>query len=169
MKACDDQRVPRPATGKTPVRNARVGDEVWLPALAKAEVVGYTATDAVEAGLRWYASEPLPGAYDLTFANWPDAVTWLEPESAYRAFEAMDAELSEALGLFNSEYLLVATWLAATRHPRDPEQQARILAGHVLRKVLPEQAWADRYRDARHLCGTVLAILGRHLPIAAAP
>ena len=55
---CDDQQVPRPATGKTPVRNLRVVDEIWLPALAKARAEGRTLTDVIVTYLQRYISTP---------------------------------------------------------------------------------------------------------------
>lgn len=55
---CDDQDVPRPPTGKTPVRNLRVVDEVWLPALAKARAEGRTLTEVIVTYLRRYISTP---------------------------------------------------------------------------------------------------------------
>jgi hypothetical protein len=55
---CDDQRVPRQPTGKTPVRNLRVVDEVWLPALAKARAEGRTLTEVIVTYLRRYISTP---------------------------------------------------------------------------------------------------------------
>lgn len=56
---CDDQTVPRPATGKTPVRNLRVVDEVWKPALAAARSSSDgTITDVIIKFLRWYLREP---------------------------------------------------------------------------------------------------------------
>ena len=55
---CDDEPVPRPATGKTPVRNLRVIDEVWRPALEKARAEGRTLTDVIVAYLRRYISTP---------------------------------------------------------------------------------------------------------------
>lgn len=166
MRTCNDRQVPKPATGKTPVRNARVPDEIWLPALAKAEALGETATDAVERGLRWYASEAIPAAYEFTFANWPDAATWHRSHST--SFTAMEAELDAAAGFLPAEWLTVATWLAATHHERDLEQQKRVITGHILRRAFTEDnfgAWRDRYRDSRHLSETVQAIIRRHLPL----
>ena len=55
---CDDDRVPRPATGKTPVRNLRVPDEIWHPALEKARAEGRTLTDVITAYLKRYVSTP---------------------------------------------------------------------------------------------------------------
>ena len=55
---CDNQRMPRPATGKTKVRNLRLPDEVWLPALAKAQAEGRSLTSVIAAYLRRYNSTP---------------------------------------------------------------------------------------------------------------
>ena len=55
---CDDQAVPRPATGKTPSRNIRVEKELWQAALAKARAEGRTLTDVLVAYLRRYVSTP---------------------------------------------------------------------------------------------------------------
>ena len=55
---CDDRDMPRPPTGRTPVRNLRVVDEVWLPALAKARAEGRTLTDVIVTYLRRYVSTP---------------------------------------------------------------------------------------------------------------
>jgi hypothetical protein len=57
---CDDRPVPRPATGKTPVRNLRVVNEVWQPALEAAREQGGTITDVITQFLRWYLR--MPGA-----------------------------------------------------------------------------------------------------------
>lgn len=51
---CDDRSVPRPATGKTPVRNLRVPNDVWKPALEKAHEEGRTLTDVITEFLRGY-------------------------------------------------------------------------------------------------------------------
>lgn len=55
---CEDQQMPRPATGKTPNRNLRVANEVWLPALAKARAEGRPLTEVIVAYLRRYISTP---------------------------------------------------------------------------------------------------------------
>ena len=55
---CDDQRVPRPATGKTPLRNLRVPDDIWTAALAKARAEGRSLTEVIVAYLRRYVSTP---------------------------------------------------------------------------------------------------------------
>ena len=56
---CDDQHVPRPATGKTPARNIRVGDSLWRAAQEKARAEGRTMTDVIVAYLKRYVSTPL--------------------------------------------------------------------------------------------------------------
>lgn len=167
MRTCDDRRVPKASTGKTPVRNARVPDEVWLPALAKAEAQGETGSDAVEHGLRMYSAEPLPAAYEFALANWPQAAEWSLPRD--RALSALHDDLAEAGAGAGYEYLAVAAWLAATRHPADLKQQKRVMTGHVLRYATAGEdsfsGWRDRYRDSRHLSETVQAVLERHLPL----
>lgn len=55
---CDDQDVPRPATGKTPLRNIRVPSDLWSAALAKARAENRTLTDVLVAYLRRYVSTP---------------------------------------------------------------------------------------------------------------
>jgi hypothetical protein len=55
---CDDQPVPRPATGQTPVRNIRVPGHLWQAAKAKAKAEGRTMTDVIVAYLRRYISTP---------------------------------------------------------------------------------------------------------------
>lgn len=56
--ACDDQHVPRPATGETPVRNVRVAEKLWRAAQAKAKAENRTLTDVIVAYLRRYVSTP---------------------------------------------------------------------------------------------------------------
>lgn len=55
---CDDQKVPRPATGQTPLRNIRVANGIWSAAKEKAEAEGRTLTDVIVAYLRRYISTP---------------------------------------------------------------------------------------------------------------
>jgi hypothetical protein len=55
---CDDLAVPRPPTGKTPVRNLRVPDGVWRAAQEKAKAEGRTLTEVIIAYLRRYVSTP---------------------------------------------------------------------------------------------------------------
>lgn len=47
----------RPATGQTPVRNVRVPDEIWRPALANARAEGKTLTEVIVAALQAYNAE----------------------------------------------------------------------------------------------------------------
>jgi hypothetical protein len=164
MSICDDRQMAKPATGKTPIRNARIPDHVWLPALAKAEALGLTASDAMTGALQTWTAEPLPSAYEFTFSNWPEAREWT---AAHSAFEALGKEISDATEAITPEYLAVATWLAATHHRTDPAQQKRVITGHVVRRAqqVTEGGWRDRYRDTRHLSDTVQAILDKYLPL----
>jgi hypothetical protein len=165
MTTCDDRQVPKPATGKTPVRNARIPDEVWLPVVAKAEMEGRNASEAMTEALRKYVAEPPAPAYEFTFENWPDAETWRRGRTA--ALDRLSAELDAASVTLPDEWLAVAAWLASTHHEGDPAQQKRVITGHILGLVTsqPDSAWRGRYRDSRHLSETVQAILGRHLPL----
>ena len=165
MTTCDDLPVPKPATGKTPVRNVRVPDDVWLPALARAEMEGRSVTDAIVAALRAYVAEPVTHAYGFSFANWPDAVRWAQ--SVAPAFAELRAELDAASVGLPPEWLEVAAWLAVSHHPGDIGQQQRVITGHMLRRVMADDnaPWRDRYRDSRQLSDAVQAIVGRHLPI----
>jgi hypothetical protein len=52
---CDDRQVPRPATGKTPIRNLRVGDE-WDELGEAAGDQGRTAV--IKQLIRWYLRYP---------------------------------------------------------------------------------------------------------------
>ena len=54
----DDLEMPRPATGKTPVRNLRVPQHIWEPALAKARAEGTTLTEVITRFLIRYISTP---------------------------------------------------------------------------------------------------------------
>ncbi len=55
---CDDLRVPRPATGKTPVHNVRVAPELWKAAQDKAKREGRTMTDVIVSYLKRYIAAP---------------------------------------------------------------------------------------------------------------
>lgn len=55
---CEDQHVPRPATGETPVRNIRVPTNIWRAAQEKAKAEGRTLTEVIVAYLRRYISTP---------------------------------------------------------------------------------------------------------------
>jgi hypothetical protein len=50
--------MPRPATGKTPVRNVRVSDGLWKSAQEKAQSEGRTMTEVIATYLRRYISTP---------------------------------------------------------------------------------------------------------------
>ena len=85
---CDTDRMPRPATGKTPVRNLRVPDEIWDTALANARAEGRTITDVITTYLKRYnasaarknarsvnvAVELTDGVYDALGAKRPPRV-----------------------------------------------------------------------------------------------
>lgn len=49
--------MPRPATGKTPVRHIRLGDEIWEPVQQAASEDGMTATDLVKIALAEYMAK----------------------------------------------------------------------------------------------------------------
>lgn len=162
---CKDGAVPKQTTGKTPNRNLRAPDDVWLPALARAEAEGTTLTDAMVGFLRDYGAGPLPGARVFTFANWPEAAEWGERHAT--ALTALVRSLDEAAIPAPAEWLAVAAWLGTTHHEGDVAQQKRVITGHILRRAMEvtRGGWRDRYRDSRHLSETVQAILERHLPL----
>lgn len=56
MYTWDTDRVPRPATGKTPHRTFRSPDEIWNAAQAKAVIEGRTMTDVLNEFLKNYIS-----------------------------------------------------------------------------------------------------------------
>lgn len=164
---CEDQRVPKQSTGRTPVRNLRVPDERWLPALAKAEAEGRTLTEVIDGFLGAYAGEPIAGARQFTLSNWPEAREWISNRS--RALKAMTGDLDKAMGKVLPEWLAIAAWLASTRHPADPVQQRRVLAGHIIGRatdMAADAVWRSRFRDTRHLLDTVQAILDERMPLA---
>lgn len=165
MTTCDNQRMPRPATGKTPVRNVRIPDEDWFPLVAKAEMEGRTASDALaESARRYVADAPLTG-YEFTFANWPEARAWADTHAA--VLGALNEEIDAATGFLPPQWLAIAAWLGSTHHEGDPAQQKRVITGHILRRAMEVTSggWRDRYRDSRHLSETVQAILEQHLPL----
>lgn len=49
--------MPRPATGVTPVRNIRIGDQLWHAAQDVAKARGETLTAAIERALRKYVAD----------------------------------------------------------------------------------------------------------------
>lgn len=163
---CEDQRVPKQSTGKTPVRNLRVADERWLPALAKAEAEGRTLTEVIDGFLGEYAGEPIAGARVFTLANWPEARQWANDHAT--ALKALSEDLQAAIGKVPHEWLIIAAWLASTRHPADPVQQRRVLTGHIIGRAIDtpaNAAWRTRFRDTRHLLDTVQAILDLRVPL----
>lgn len=46
----------RPATGKTPLRNVRVPDELWTAAMAEAKQEGRSLTDVIVSDLHRYVN-----------------------------------------------------------------------------------------------------------------
>lgn len=54
---CWRSEVPRPATGKTPVRNVRIGDEIWEQVERAADEDGTTVTAIVKAALLEYVAK----------------------------------------------------------------------------------------------------------------
>ena len=46
----------RPATGKTPLRNVRVPDELWSAAMAEAKEEGRSLTDVIVSDLHRYVN-----------------------------------------------------------------------------------------------------------------
>ena len=164
---CKDQRVPKQSTGRTPVRNLRVPDERWLPALAKAEAEGRTLTEVIDGFLGDYASEPIAGARQFTFSNWPEAQQWADGRAG--ALLELGREVEVATGPVAVQWLAVAAWLASTRHPADPVQQRRVLMGHIIGRAtdMPADApWRAKFRDTRHLLDTVQAILDERMPLS---
>ena len=55
---CDDENVARPASGKTPLRNLRVPDDLWRRSLEKARAEDRTVTEVLVSYLRRYVSTP---------------------------------------------------------------------------------------------------------------
>jgi hypothetical protein len=160
---CDDQAVPRRPTGKTPVRNLRSPDEVWLPALAKTLAEGTTVTDVINSDLHEYGSTP--PARELTFTEWPDAPHWLDAN--YPAWRDCAAALGAATaGLADQEYAGVALWLAITSHPGGRKQQHRLIAGFLLLRARTTTArrWREGNADLRALLRAINNVLHEHLP-----
>jgi hypothetical protein len=164
---CNDRQVAKPTTGKTPVRTVRAGDELWFPALAKAEAEGRGVSDVLIERLREYAAEPLAGPREFTFANWPEGKTWARAHAA--ALADLDTALAAAAVTLPGDWLAIAAWLASTHHQGDAAQQKRVITGHILRRLTaadPDGAWRGRYRDSRHLSEIVQAILEERLPLS---
>jgi hypothetical protein len=58
----NDERMARPRTGETPKRNLRIEDEIWNPALERAQTEGRTLTKVVKAYLATYGAQTRPGS-----------------------------------------------------------------------------------------------------------
>lgn len=54
--------MPRPATGRTPIRNVRISDRVWDEAKAIAAERGETLTAVIEQALRRYIQRHGPSS-----------------------------------------------------------------------------------------------------------
>ena len=167
IDTCNDLKVPKQATGKTQIRTLRAADDVWLPALARADAEGIPLSEVLIAALRDYGEGKLAPARQFTFANWEEARVWARGHAG--ALGALGHEIDEATGFLPPEWLPVAVWLASTHHQNDAAQQRRVITGHILRRAMEvtKGGWRDRYRDSRHLSETVQSILERHLPLAA--
>jgi hypothetical protein len=160
---CDDQPVPRPASGRTPLRNIRANDDVWLPALAASIAENRSVTDVIVDRLREYIAERYRHAFK--FSEYPEALPWLEAN--YPQWANLAAELIEATaGLADDEYMGVAIWLALTRHPADVAQQHRVITGFLLGRAATVRrgGWKNRYADSRALTAKIRSILKVHLP-----
>lgn len=59
--------MPRPKTGVTPVRNIRIGEDLWRSAQASARDQGETLTAVIERALTAYVAEH-PAAADASSA-----------------------------------------------------------------------------------------------------
>jgi hypothetical protein len=159
---CDDQDVPRPPTGKTPVRNLRSPDEDWLPALAKTVADETTMTNLITSVVREYGSTP--PSRPMTFTGRPDALPWLD--ASYPAWRDCATAIAAATaGLAGQEYAAVALWLALTRYPADRKQQKRIITGLVLlhAKTTTADGWQERHPDPRALIRAINDVLDGHL------
>ncbi|MGH3284426.1 MAG: hypothetical protein ACRDPD_07035 [Streptosporangiaceae bacterium] len=155
--------MPRPPTGKTPVRNHRSPDETWLPALAKTVADGTTMTDLINPVLAEYGSTPPDRG--LTFAERPDALPWLEASfPAWR--DCADAIAAATGGLAEREYAGVAVWLALTHSPASRRQQKRVIAGFVLLRAntAGEADLAERTAGGQALIRAVNGVLDQYLP-----
>jgi hypothetical protein len=99
--------------------------------------------------------------------HWPESRQWIDGHS--RALAGLTADIETAIDGVLPEWLAIAAWLASTRHPADPVQQRRVLTGHIIGRAtdMPaDTAWRARFRDTRHLLGTVQEILDRHMPLS---
>lgn len=86
----------------------------------------------------------------VTFARYPQAKEWALAQRA--ELGAMHAEISEATGIADPEWLAVRTWLALTHPDSDPTQQNRRLTSAIMRRL-----------DGQKVSDAVQMILERHL------
>ena len=96
IDTCNDQGVPKQATGKTQIRTLRAADEVWLPALARADAEGIPLSEVLIAALRDYGAGQLAPARQFTFANWPAARDWADGHAT--ALATLGDEIDNATG-----------------------------------------------------------------------
>jgi hypothetical protein len=159
-----DRQMPKPATGRTPAHSLRAAVPVWFPALARAEEEDTTITEAVVTFLEEWGMGGGAGR-DLDYARWPEARTWAAGHT--EALAALRSDLEASLGPVPPDWLAVAAWLAASRHPGDPRQQQRIITGRILRRAAadPRPQWLERNRDTARLADVAQQILKRHLPL----
>lgn len=103
--ACQDEGMPRPATGQTPKRNLRIEDAIWLPALARAEEEGRSVASVVREYLATYGAQAQPQAGEIN--PWDVVNLVVREVTAGRVGPATDleaavraaAELLAALGM----------------------------------------------------------------------
>jgi hypothetical protein len=160
---CDDLPVGRPATGRTPLRNHRSHNVVWLPALARTVAEDTTVTDFINEALSEYGSTPLTRS--LTFRHWPEAAPWLDAH--YPAWPELAAALQAAApGLADADYIGVAVWLAITRRRADRKLQQHIIAGFLLQRAITGTAdgWREKYDDTEALLTAINQVLDEQLP-----
>jgi hypothetical protein len=164
LYTCHALKMPRPATGKTPLRTLRADDVTWLPSLARAAEEETSLSAVVDGYLGEWGMGGAAGR-DLDYGRWPEARAWAEGRAA--ALAALRAGLEESLGPVEAEWLAVAAWLAARRFPSDPGHQRRIIAGNILRRAAadPRPLWLEKNRNAARLAKASQEILKRHLPL----
>ena len=142
----------------------RFGDELWLPQLALAVAEGTTATAMAAEDMRARHRRGL--RRPLTFADWPQAPSWLAAN--YPGWRRLADAIMEVTGyLTGSAYIGVAVWQAMTRHPGDPKEQKQLVAGFVLLAAAADTAgtWQENYIDSRALLAAVLTVLDEHLTV----
>lgn len=162
---CEDRAVPRPPTGKTQSHSLRFPPERWYPAHARTLIEGATVTDVVGERLDEYGR--MPPSRELTFAEWPEALPWLE--GSYPAWRQCAAEIGEVTaGLAGEEYIGVALWRALTHSPADRRQQQALVAGFLVLRaaVVTAGGWQGDFLNSSALFQAVSNVLTRCLPSA---